>query len=334
MTEATYDLVLAGRGAAAPAAAASAARCSRPSRTSCRQRGGHVIRVETSSLEGQGGARRFYEKTGFRLAGAIPDFYRAGRRPAGVRQGAVMRAASRLLITRCAGNALRRGRDARLSPRTAAAATAAATPAAGRDRAREPGAAAREGPDSTRSPSRASCAACWRHPGCSPRPARTRVRRPPRGRGSRSRRRPSKRARRARRAPACACASTRGRPTRRERSRSISRGRASSRTPSRRPPATGRASRPSRRRRRATPSLTALVTRIARDLVEGVAAPAPAAGGIAGRGARRAGGGRRRAARGGDPDRRRAPAARRGPDAAQAARAPTTSRCATRRWAR
>jgi ribosomal protein S18 acetylase RimI-like enzyme len=43
-----------------------------------RQRGAHVIRVETSSLEGQGGARRFYEKTGFRLAGAIPDFYRQG----------------------------------------------------------------------------------------------------------------------------------------------------------------------------------------------------------------------------------------------------------------
>ena len=37
-----------------------------------------LIRVETSSLEGQGGARRFYEKTGFKLAGAIPDFYRKG----------------------------------------------------------------------------------------------------------------------------------------------------------------------------------------------------------------------------------------------------------------
>ena len=43
-----------------------------------KQRGGRVIRVETSSLEGQGGARRFYEKTGFKLAGAIPDFYRDG----------------------------------------------------------------------------------------------------------------------------------------------------------------------------------------------------------------------------------------------------------------
>lgn len=43
-----------------------------------RERGARLVRVETSSLEGQGGARRFYEKTGFRLAGAIPDFYRAG----------------------------------------------------------------------------------------------------------------------------------------------------------------------------------------------------------------------------------------------------------------
>ena len=43
-----------------------------------RARGGRTVRIETSSLEGQGGARRFYEKTGFRLAGAIPDFYRKG----------------------------------------------------------------------------------------------------------------------------------------------------------------------------------------------------------------------------------------------------------------
>jgi len=37
-----------------------------------------LIRVETSSLEGQGGARRFYEKIGFKLVGEIPGFYRAG----------------------------------------------------------------------------------------------------------------------------------------------------------------------------------------------------------------------------------------------------------------
>jgi ribosomal protein S18 acetylase RimI-like enzyme len=43
-----------------------------------RQRGARTIRVETSSLEGQGGASRFYETTGYRRVGVIPDFYRAG----------------------------------------------------------------------------------------------------------------------------------------------------------------------------------------------------------------------------------------------------------------
>jgi ribosomal protein S18 acetylase RimI-like enzyme len=77
MTEATFDLywlVVAeearGRGIGAGLFAAVEAELG--------QRGGRIIRVETSSLEGQGGARRFYEKTGFRLAGAIPDFYREG----------------------------------------------------------------------------------------------------------------------------------------------------------------------------------------------------------------------------------------------------------------
>ena len=75
MTEATYDLywlVVAenarGRGVGGALVAAVDAEL--------KQRGARIIRVETSSLEGQGGARRFYEKTGFRLAGAIPDFYR------------------------------------------------------------------------------------------------------------------------------------------------------------------------------------------------------------------------------------------------------------------
>src|SRR5262245_57039161 len=77
MTDATYDLywlVVAddarGRGIGGQLWAAV--------EIELRQRGARVVRVETSSLEGQGGARRFYEKTGFRLSGAIPDFYRQG----------------------------------------------------------------------------------------------------------------------------------------------------------------------------------------------------------------------------------------------------------------
>ncbi len=41
-----------------------------------RGRGARLVRIETSSLEGQGGARRFYERSGYQLAGLIPDFYR------------------------------------------------------------------------------------------------------------------------------------------------------------------------------------------------------------------------------------------------------------------
>ena len=77
MTESTYDLywlVVAeaarGRGVGAGLLAAVEGEL--------RERGAGIIRVETSSLEGQGGARRFYEKTSFRLAGSIPDFYRKG----------------------------------------------------------------------------------------------------------------------------------------------------------------------------------------------------------------------------------------------------------------
>jgi len=77
MTAAAYDLywlvvgqAARGRGIGAEICAAVAAEL--------KERGGRVIRVETSSLEGQGGARRFYEKVGFRLAGSIADFYRDG----------------------------------------------------------------------------------------------------------------------------------------------------------------------------------------------------------------------------------------------------------------
>jgi ribosomal protein S18 acetylase RimI-like enzyme len=77
MTQSTYDLywlVVAdgarGRGIGGALFAGVA--------QELKEREARLVRVETSSLEGQGGARRFYEKVGFRLAGAIADFYRQG----------------------------------------------------------------------------------------------------------------------------------------------------------------------------------------------------------------------------------------------------------------
>jgi ribosomal protein S18 acetylase RimI-like enzyme len=43
-----------------------------------RRRGGRRIRIETSSLEGEGGAARFYASTGYERVGLIRDFYRPG----------------------------------------------------------------------------------------------------------------------------------------------------------------------------------------------------------------------------------------------------------------
>ena len=43
-----------------------------------RNRGARTLRVETSSLEGQGGALRFYQQVGYQVAGRIADFYRSG----------------------------------------------------------------------------------------------------------------------------------------------------------------------------------------------------------------------------------------------------------------
>jgi GNAT superfamily N-acetyltransferase len=43
-----------------------------------RGRGARIIRIETSSLEGQGGARRFYLSIGYEVVGTILDFYRPG----------------------------------------------------------------------------------------------------------------------------------------------------------------------------------------------------------------------------------------------------------------
>lgn len=41
-------------------------------------RGACTVRIETSSLEGEGGAVRFYLRAGFAQVGLIPDFYRPG----------------------------------------------------------------------------------------------------------------------------------------------------------------------------------------------------------------------------------------------------------------
>ena len=77
MTDATFDLYWIVVGESARGQGIGAALFAAVAEE-LKQRGARIIRVETSSLEGQGGARRFYEKTGFRLAGAIPDFYREG----------------------------------------------------------------------------------------------------------------------------------------------------------------------------------------------------------------------------------------------------------------
>jgi ribosomal protein S18 acetylase RimI-like enzyme len=42
------------------------------------RRGARTLRIETSSLEGAGGAARFYARSGFRQVGQIDDFYRLG----------------------------------------------------------------------------------------------------------------------------------------------------------------------------------------------------------------------------------------------------------------
>jgi ribosomal protein S18 acetylase RimI-like enzyme len=77
MTEATYDVywlvvAAAARGQGLGRALLAA------TEEHLRGQGARTVRVETSSLEGQGGASRFYERTGYRRVGVIPDFYRTG----------------------------------------------------------------------------------------------------------------------------------------------------------------------------------------------------------------------------------------------------------------
>jgi ribosomal protein S18 acetylase RimI-like enzyme len=77
MTEAAYDLYWLVVGAAARGRGVGGALLAETERL-LRARGVRVVRVETSSLEGQGGASRFYERSGYRRVGDIPDFYRPG----------------------------------------------------------------------------------------------------------------------------------------------------------------------------------------------------------------------------------------------------------------
>jgi len=77
MTDATYDLYwlvtaasVRGRGVGRDLLGAV--------ESELQQRGARTVRVETSSLEGKGGALRFYERVGYTVVGRIPDFYRPG----------------------------------------------------------------------------------------------------------------------------------------------------------------------------------------------------------------------------------------------------------------
>ena len=77
MTEATFDvywIVVAPRARGQGLGRALLAETERV----LADRGAHTIRIETSSLEGQGGAVRFYERAGYVRVGFIEAFYRPG----------------------------------------------------------------------------------------------------------------------------------------------------------------------------------------------------------------------------------------------------------------
>lgn len=46
--------------------------------TDIHERGGKIVRIETSSQESYGSTRAFYEKVRYRVVGHIPDFYKPG----------------------------------------------------------------------------------------------------------------------------------------------------------------------------------------------------------------------------------------------------------------
>jgi ribosomal protein S18 acetylase RimI-like enzyme len=77
MTDATYDLywmitAAERRGAGLGGQLLSAVESELGAREA------RTVRIETSSLEGQGGAQRFYRRAGYQEVGRIRDFYRPG----------------------------------------------------------------------------------------------------------------------------------------------------------------------------------------------------------------------------------------------------------------
>ena len=77
MTESTFDLYWIVVAAAARGRGIGQALI-RGTEEHLRGRGARLVRIETSSLEGQGGAVRFYEKAGYERVATIPAFYREG----------------------------------------------------------------------------------------------------------------------------------------------------------------------------------------------------------------------------------------------------------------
>ena len=75
MTDATYDLYWMITAAEARGRGLGQ-RLLAELETELTVRGARNLRIETSSLEGQGGALRFYQRLGYSLVGRIPDFYR------------------------------------------------------------------------------------------------------------------------------------------------------------------------------------------------------------------------------------------------------------------
>ena len=77
MTEATFDLYWIVVAAEARRQGVGRALLA-ATEAELRERGARTVRVETSSLEGEGGAARFYDRAGYQRSGFIEAFYRPG----------------------------------------------------------------------------------------------------------------------------------------------------------------------------------------------------------------------------------------------------------------